>query len=148
MSAPDFRNADLLAYLQSHRLAVVSTLGPLGEPQAALVGIGCTDSFEIIFDTLATTRKHRNLQLDDRIAAVLSGPGERTVQLEGVAKPVSPAAPEDAEYREMYYRTWPEGRDRLSWSGLVYWRIVPSWARYSDFEHEPCIREFRWPLGE
>jgi general stress protein 26 len=148
MHEQDFEYADLLTYLRSHTLAVVATNGPHNEPQAALVGVACTDTFEIVFDTLSTTRKHRNLQRDDRIAIAFNGPDEKTVQLEGLAIAVSLKTPEDATYREAYYRSWPCGRDRLDWPDLGYWRVVPVWARYSDFARGPLIREFRWPLQE
>ncbi|WP_245313036.1 pyridoxamine 5'-phosphate oxidase family protein [Bradyrhizobium macuxiense] len=57
--------AELLAFLRRHRLAVVSTVYD-GAPQAAVVGIAITDDLEIIFDTLTTSRKYRNLQADPR----------------------------------------------------------------------------------
>jgi general stress protein 26 len=140
-----FDRADLLRYVRLHTLAVVATSGPDGEPQSALVGVGCTDSLELVFDTLSTTRKHQNLMRDARIAVTFSGPGEKTLQLEGLALTVSLAGVEDATYREAYYRSWSSGRDRLEWPGLVYWRISPRWARYSDYDRGPLIAEFRWP---
>lgn len=45
-----FSEIDLLAYLRSARLATVSSLGPDGAPQSALVGIGVTEDLRIIFD--------------------------------------------------------------------------------------------------
>jgi hypothetical protein len=41
---------ELLAYARLHRLAVVATIGPLGEPQAALVGVAATGALGIVFD--------------------------------------------------------------------------------------------------
>jgi nitroimidazol reductase NimA-like FMN-containing flavoprotein (pyridoxamine 5'-phosphate oxidase superfamily) len=52
---------ELLAYLRSQRLGVLGTLSPPGEPQAALVGYAVTPDFELLFDTLRTTRKYRNI---------------------------------------------------------------------------------------
>ncbi|MCA1456178.1 pyridoxamine 5'-phosphate oxidase family protein [Bradyrhizobium sp. BRP22] len=60
--------AELHAFLRKHRLAVVSTIGA-ASPQAAVVGITVTDALEIIFDTLATSRKYANLRADPRVAA-------------------------------------------------------------------------------
>ncbi len=39
-----FSKADLLRYMRGERLAVVSTLGPDGAPQSALVGFAATNS--------------------------------------------------------------------------------------------------------
>jgi hypothetical protein len=53
-----------------------------------VVGFGISDSFEIVFDTLETTRKAINLRQNPSIAFVVWGfiPGdERSVQYEGIA---------------------------------------------------------------
>lgn len=73
----------LLEFLRIHRLAVQSSVSAAGAAQAAIVGFAVTDRFEIVFDTLATTRKARNLRQNPRVALVIGGwtPGdERTVQ--------------------------------------------------------------------
>ena len=137
-------NAELIAYMRGHTLAVVATLGGDGSPQAALVGVGVTDDLEVIFDTVSTSRKHANLQADPRAAVTFSGPGEQTLQFEGLAAPVSTTDPADARLREAYYRAWPDGPARLAWPGLVYWRIAPVWLRYSDYDRGPLIFERRF----
>jgi hypothetical protein len=53
---------ELLEFLQTHRLAVQTSVSASGGPQAAVVGIAVSDRFEIIFDTLASTRKAVNLR--------------------------------------------------------------------------------------
>lgn len=130
--------------MRRHKLAVVATIGPDGGPQSALVGVGVTHEFEIVFDTLSTTRKHANLQRDSRIAVTFSGPDEQTLQYEGVALPVSVAGAEDEVYRQVYYEAWPVGPQRAHWQNLVYWRVTPLWARYSDYDRGPLIVESRW----
>jgi pyridoxine/pyridoxamine 5'-phosphate oxidase len=137
-----FSTTDLLAYLRRAKLATVSTLGADGAPQAALVGIGVTDDLRIVFDTLSTSRKHANLTLDPRIALVVSGPDEQTLQYEGLAAQFPTAGSGGADAREAYYRSWPDGRERLSWPGLVYWCVSPTWARYSDYARGPLIAHF------
>ena len=140
----NFGKAELLDYMRGHRLAVVSSLGPRGEPQSALVGIAVSTHHEVIFDTTTDTRKHGNLLRDPRASIALTGPGEQTLQLEGMARPVAVDGSADAELRAVYYAAWPDGRDRLKWPNLAYWRIAPTWARYSDFDRGPLIREFHW----
>jgi general stress protein 26 len=139
-----FGKAELLAYMRSHKLAVIATIGQDGGPQSALVGVAATHAFEVVFDTLSTTRKHANLKRDRRIAVTFSGPGEQTLQLEGLALPVSVASAEDEVYRHAYYEAWPEGRQHIQWQNLAYWRVVPRWARYSDYDRGPLILEFDW----
>jgi len=139
-----FGKPDVLDYMRKHRLAVVSSCAADGAPQSALVGVATTDSMELIFDTVSSSRKHENLSRDRRVAVTFCGPNEKTLQLEGIALPVSTSGSDDAVYREVYYLAWPDGRDRLKWNNLSYWRILPCWARYSDFSLGPLIAEFRW----
>jgi general stress protein 26 len=140
-----FTKTELLDYMRGHRLAVVSSIGPHGNAQAALVGVAISPLHEVIFDTVADSRKHTNLLRDQRASVVFSGPAERTLQLEGIARNVAVSGPQDVDLRSIYYAAWPEGRERLSCPNLSYWCIEPQWARYSDFDRGPLIREFRWP---
>jgi hypothetical protein len=129
--------SELLEFMRGDRLAVQASVSPSGGPQAAVVGIAVTDDFEIVFDTLETTRKSQNLRGNPRIALVLGGIStgtERTVQYEGVAD--QPAGAELAVLKQIYFRVFPDGRERESWPGLVYVRVRPTWIRYSDFGRE------------
>jgi hypothetical protein len=123
--------AGLLGFLRRHRLGVVSTISPEGRAQAAVVGIAVTDDLEIIFDTLDSSRKCRNLRHDPHIAIVIGWDDEVTVQLEGIAD--EPAGPERDRILAAYFIPYPDGRDRLNWAAITHFRIQPSWARYSDF---------------
>ncbi|HEY7237133.1 MAG TPA: pyridoxamine 5'-phosphate oxidase family protein [Gemmatimonadaceae bacterium] len=130
--------ARLLAFLRAHRLAVQATTSIEGTPQAAVVGYAVTDDLEIVFDTLASTRKAENLRANPRMAFVIGGlsrADERTVQYEGVAD-----EPSDAELerlKQIYYGVFPDGPTRLSWPGLIYVRVRPTWIRYSDYNSDP-----------
>ncbi len=130
--------ATLLAFLRGHRLAVETSVAPGGGVQAAVVGIAVTDNFELVFDTLETTRKARNIALDPRVAFVIGGTidGDAvTVQYEGVAD--RPAGDELKSLQRRYLEVFPDGADRLSWPGLIYVRVRPRWLRYSDYRSEP-----------
>jgi uncharacterized protein YhbP (UPF0306 family) len=130
--------AGLLAFLRRQRLAVQASVSEAFTAQAAVVGFAVTDEFEIIFDTLESTRKARNLRHNPRIAFVIGGAvdgDERTVQYEGVADEPTGEALERA--RTAYYAVFPDGPDRLSWPGLTYVRVRPTWIRYSDFSASP-----------
>jgi len=65
--------AKLLAFLRTHRLAVQASVSPNAGPQAAVVGFAISDQFEIIFDTLETTRKAQNLRNIPHIALANGG---------------------------------------------------------------------------
>ena len=61
----------LLQFLRQHRLAVQSSVSALNHAQAAVVGFAVSEAFEIIFDTLDSTRKVANLRANPRIALVI-----------------------------------------------------------------------------
>ena len=130
--------AALLKFLRSHRYAVQSSIHATGAPQAAVVGIAVSDDFEIVFDTLETTRKARNLRSRPEITFVIGGlaPGdERTVQVEGTAD--EPTDADLARLTALYLATFPDGRARQQWPGLMYFRATPTWLRYSDYTRDP-----------
>lgn len=130
--------AKLLEFLRLHRLAVQASVSVANGPQAAIVGFAISDQFEIVFDTLGSTRKAENLRKNSHIALVIGGwlsGDERTVQYEGDAD--EPAGAERARIAEVYYAAYPDGRERAKWPGLTYFRVMPAWIRYSDYNQNP-----------
>jgi len=118
-------------FIEARKYGVISSIGPSGEPQSALVGIAVSAELEIVFDTVKTSRKFPNLKADPRIAVVIGWEGEQTVQYEGVA-----VEPEDGELlraKAVYFAAWPSGVERQKWPGIAYFLIRPTWLRYSDF---------------
>jgi predicted pyridoxine 5'-phosphate oxidase superfamily flavin-nucleotide-binding protein len=75
--------AEILELIRRYRMAVVSTAAADGAPQAAVVGIAVSEKLEIVFDTLASTRKHQNLRRDPPTPLVTGWDGELTFQIEG-----------------------------------------------------------------
>ena len=130
--------SELLAFMRKYRHAVQASVSSESAPQAAVVGVAVGDEFEVVFDTLLSTRKALNLRQNPRTAFVFGGWGvgeEQTVQCEGVAD--LPSGAELERVRELYFSVHPDGRHRLSWAGLIHIRVRPTWLRYSDFTHAP-----------
>ena len=127
--------AELVQFLRRYRLAVQASVAPGGAPQAAVVGFAVSDGCEIVFDTVTTTRKYRNLAADPRIALVIGWDHEITAQIEGVVD--FPTGDELARLRECYFAAYPDGRDRLAWPGITHARVRPTWVRVSDFTSDP-----------
>jgi general stress protein 26 len=129
---------ELLRFMRRHRIAVQASVAKHGAPQAAIVGIAVGDDFEVVFDTLQTTRKARNLRADPRIAFVFGGwdaDEEQTVQYEGLAD--APQGADLQRVRDLYFNVHPDGRERLAWPGLIHIRVRAAWLRYSDFARSP-----------
>jgi general stress protein 26 len=135
---------ELLEFMRRYRVAVQASVSADGAAQAAVVGIAITDRFEIVFDTLSSSRKAQNLRRNSKIALVIGGLSdgeERTVQYEGVAE--EPSGDELERLKRIYYEVYPDGPGRLLWPGLIYVRVRPTWIRYSDFTaRPPLIVEF------
>ena len=128
----------LLEFMRSEKYAVQTSVSPNGIPQAAVVGIAVSDRFEIVFDTLVSSRKAPNLRANPAIALVIGGTrdgAERTVQYEGTAD--EPSGGELERLLAWYYARFPDGLERRSWPGLIYLRVKPTWIRYSNFSVQP-----------
>ncbi|MEP7307028.1 MAG: pyridoxamine 5'-phosphate oxidase family protein [Acidobacteriota bacterium] len=134
----------LLEFMREHRLAVQASVSAGGHAQAAIVGVAVTDRFEVVFDTLESTRKAVNLRSNPKLALVMGGMNdgeERTVQFEGIAD--EPSGVELERVKQAYYKAYPDGPSRLNWPGLIYVRVRPTWIRYSDYnKNPPHILEF------
>ena len=132
------RREKLLSFIQNYRYAIQASVSPSGAPQAAVVGIAVTDSLEIVFDSVDTSRKSHNLRSSPMVAFVIGGyaPGdEKTVQYEGIAD--LPQGSDLERCKETYYRRFPDGQQRLNWPGIAYLRVRPTWVRFSDFSTDP-----------
>jgi pyridoxine/pyridoxamine 5'-phosphate oxidase len=129
--------AELFRFISGCKLAVLGSVSPEGVPQSALVGIAVTEELEIVFDTLDTTRKFRNLTANCRASFVIGWEGEQTVQFEGEV--FLPQGEELDRYKKIYFAMWPDGPARQSWPGMTYFVVRPRWIRYSDFDQRPPV---------
>ena len=124
--------------MRAHRYAVQSSTAASGHPQSAVVGVAVSDRFEIVFDTVVSSRKSVNLLRDPRIAFVLGSVSQDaawTIQFEGLADELRGA--ERERLVALYLTVFPDGIDRQQWPGLTYFRARPTWIRSSDWTTEP-----------
>jgi len=129
--AEGMTRGDLLAFLGRHRLCVQSSVSPSGAPQSAIVGFAISDTMEIVFDTIGTTRKMTYLRRDPRIALVVGWDDEQTAQIEGIAD--EPQGADLDRLKAVYFKVYPDGLERQGWKDITYVRVRPTWVRYSDF---------------
>ncbi len=122
---------EILKFIKSHDLCVLSTISLLNTPESAVIKFAITDNFEIIFNTYTTYRKYNNLQANPAVAVVIGGEKGITVQYEGKAQELS--GKELEKYKEIFHQknsksnwhTHPETR---------FFKITPTWLRYSDVQ--------------
>lgn len=134
---------DLFEFMDKQKLGVLGSVSPEGTPQSSLVGIAVTPELEIIFDTVTSSRKYRNLMAKQACSFAIGWAGETTVQYQGDAR--EPSETELAKCQEVYFKKWPDGPSRLTWPGITYFVVRPTWIRYSDFDQSPpLIQEFNF----
>jgi len=130
-------------FIKQHFLAIISTVTVNGNPEAALVGVAISRDLEIVFDTVKTSRKYKNLLQNPAVAVVIGWDNETTVQYEGIAIELS--GDEADHYKEIYFEVYPDGRERAkSWPDIVHFKITPTWIRYSNFNERVMIEEMRF----
>jgi pyridoxine/pyridoxamine 5'-phosphate oxidase len=139
-------HAELLAFLRTHKWAVEASVSGQGGAQAALVGVAFTDALELVFDTIASSRKAENLKARPKAAFVVGGwadGDERTVQYEGVVD--FPLGDVLDRVKAAYFAVFPDGQERLVWPGITHARVRPTWIRFSDYRvAPPVIAEFEF----
>ena len=127
--------AEVVELIRRYRLAVVSSVAADGAPQSAVVGFAISNELEIVFDTLASTRKCQNPLRDPRVALVIGWDDELTFQIEGRVD--FPTGEELQRLHTCYFTVYPDGRQRLGWAGITHVRVRPTWIRMSDFKQDP-----------
>lgn len=129
--------------MAAQKLGVLGHQSPEGAPRSALVGICVTPELEIVFDTVSSSRKYGCLLANPAASFAIGWAGEATVQLEGQA--FQPTGADLVRYQKVYFAAWPECREHMSWPGIAYFVVRPSWIRYSDYDQNPpLIQEFRF----
>lgn len=132
---------ELFAFIQEHKLAVLSSVNSKGAPESALVGIAVTQELEIIFDTVRTSRKYANLIGNNKTAFVVGTTSEKTLQFEGEASELTRGT--FKSYKAVYFAAWPDGPARENWPTISYFVVKPKWIRYSDYGETPAfVQEF------
>jgi len=137
----------LYDFISQHNLAVIATVSPENRPEAAIVGIAISESLEIIFDTLKTSRKYLNILQNNHVAFVIGWDNETTLQYEGEA--VELTGPDAVKYKEIYFAVFDDGKERAeTWSGIVHFKITPAWIRYSNYNEPLNIEEMFFAQGK
>lgn len=125
----------LLAFIQKHELAIISTVSPEGKPEAAVVEFVAASNFKLIFDTSSYTRKYSNLKNNPSVAFVIGWDNNVTAQYEGTAKELS--GKELQEAKQIYFSKIPKA---LKWGNnpdIAFFKVSPVWIRVTDLNRKP-----------
>ena len=130
----------LYNFIKQYNLAVISTLSKDNKPEAALVGFAVSQDLEIVFDTVKTSRKYKNILQNPSVAVVIGWDNETTVQYEGAATELG--RDDAAYYKEIYFEVYKDGRERAeTWPHIAHFKITPNWIRYSNFNDPMVVEE-------
>jgi pyridoxine/pyridoxamine 5'-phosphate oxidase len=132
---------EIFGIARSKRYLIVSTVNDSGDPEAALMGFAWTETNEVVFDTLSTSRKAANLASNPTAALVIGWDDNISLQIEGVAR--RPVGDDLASVKQAYFRAWPDGRARETWPNIAYVVVQPKWIRYSNYSGAPVVEEFK-----
>ena len=132
-------NFFIYEFIRKHLYGVISTVSDKNLPESALIGIAVSEDLEIIFDTVNSSRKYKNILQNPNVAIVIGWDNEVTLQLEGTAQELTPA---DASYKELYYGVFPDAKIRAeTWPDIVHFVVKPNWIRYSNLNDPNTIEE-------
>jgi general stress protein 26 len=125
----------VLDFISTQRLAVISTVSSNGQPQSAVMEFGQTEDLALIFDTFTTYRKYQNLRENPQVSFVIGWDNNITVQYEGKATELK--GEEREQYQEVYFQKNPKAKRWLKRSEIVYFKVTPTWIRYSNLSVNP-----------
>lgn len=125
----------VLDFIKKHQIAVISTVSPENKPEAAVIEFGETDDLELIFDALENSRKVQNIKHNKNVAFVIGWDEDITVQYEGKAFELSGS--ESERYKKIYISKNPKVKKWEQVKGIKFFKIVPTWLRYSDLNKDP-----------
>lgn len=129
--------AKVYEFMRRQRYGVVASVAGDGTPQSALIGIATLPDLSIVFDTLKTSRKYRNLISKPRCSFVVGWTDEQTIQFEGHAE--QPTGSDLQLCQSAYFEVWPDGLARMQWPNIAYFVVHPNWVRYMDYGLTPPL---------
>jgi len=130
----DDQKKKVLDFIKSKRLAVLSTLGTHGFPEAAVVGISELEDLSLIFGTFNTFRKYKNIKTNPRVALVIGWDNHITLQYEGIATELTGDEKKKAE--QVHIHKLPNSQKFAELPEQCYFKVKPTWIRYTDYSNE------------
>lgn len=126
----------ILEVMSKNKHCVISTVGPNGSSQSALVGFSVNDDLEIVFGTNSYTRKYKNILRNPNVSLVISLEEKKlSVQYEGRAEQLR--GDELISRVGLHYDNGGAAIERLKDPSQVYFKIVPKWVRFVDANVKP-----------
>ncbi|MEK7143592.1 MAG: pyridoxamine 5'-phosphate oxidase family protein [Patescibacteria group bacterium] len=133
----------VLGLIDKSKLAVLSTVTADDRSESAVIEISVHKNLELIFDTMPSFRKYKNLQSNQNVSVVI-GWEPATVQYEGTAVELS--GKELEEYKQIHFQKFPKAV-KFEKLGVRFFKIIPEWIRYTDVSKQPWeVFEIKFPV--
>jgi len=126
---------EFLGLIRKRYYGALATATPAGRPEVAPLRYALTDEFELVMGTLRTSRKYTNLQRNPEVAFVVWD-DDFSIQIEGRFD--EPVGTDQERLAHFFASEFPkEALIRADRPQHVYFRITPTWARYTDLSDDP-----------
>lgn len=130
--------------INQNRLAVLSTITPENESESAIMEFSAGDNLELVFDTLPTSRKYKNLGKNKTVSVVI-GWEPATIQYEGTA--IEVVANELEKYKQIHFHKFPDAV-KFEKFDMKFFKIIPKWIRFTDVSKQPWeVFEIEFPVS-
>jgi uncharacterized pyridoxamine 5'-phosphate oxidase family protein len=134
---------EVLRFLRSHHMGVLSTVSQDGKPWGAAIYFLVDDELTFYFVTRAETYKYKNLEDNPYVALTIADePGQTTVQLAGKVTPLPFEHYQEIVFREMPKQIKPEGDetwefpiDKLKAGDFMPMVLTPDKLQFADYKH-------------
>lgn len=134
---------DLINFLDSQVVCVISSIGEGGYPNSATVAFSSNDDLEFVIGTSVKSRKAANFAHHNKVAMNITDVEKRwTVQLEGEVNPLGWEEFE-TKYSEKHYKKLPFSLPFKDLPDQTNYRITPTHLKLTEANKKPWqVTEF------
>ena len=127
---------EILQYLQTHSLSVLSTVGNNSKPESAVMAFIAQSDFTFLMFTEKQSRKWQNFTVNSQASMVVGGLNDDpSVQLDGKIQVLDKERGETAKKQALSLH--PEWSEYFSSPTGAWFAFTPTWLRYLDFSKSP-----------
>jgi general stress protein 26 len=131
----------LYQYIHKRMIGVLATTNSKGNSEAAAMEFGDTKNLKLIFNTLQSTRKYKNLKNNPHVAFVIGWEDWTTVQYEGIAAELK--GTKLAKYKKIMFAKNSQFQKWETLPNMAYFVVTPKWIRYSPYDTKSWELRFR-----
>lgn len=128
----------IFQFIRTCQFGVISTVDPGNlTPESAVVAFSENKHLELFLGSFIDTRKNKNISKNPQVSFVIGwdNTNKITTQLEGMALLLE--GDEREECIKRHFEKNPDSKKYQNDPRQQYFKIIPSWIRYSNFSVDP-----------